>query len=228
MRNFIKTIIAVIFLPTLFFIAAETARFLYAGLGSFNTFLCFIFGAAVYAGIHFGYYDFSRVYVFGHELTHAFAAVLCGCRIRDIRIGSNSGYVKLTKCNAFVALAPYFIPIYTVGVGILYCALELFWDISAYRLVFVFLAGFCTAFHFIQTFKTLFEAEQPDLKLAGGKIFSCISITLVNLLILALLCKVLFPEQVSLLAALRGVCGGTYNTWRILVNYIVEYAVNAS
>lgn len=227
MRNFLKTVVAVLFLPTLFFAAAQTARLLYAGLGNFKTFLCFLLGIGVYAGIHFGFYSFSRMYVLGHELTHAIAALLCGCRIRDIHVGKDSGYVKLTQCNSFVALSPYFIPIYTVLLGLVYCGLELWRDMAPYRLIFVFGVGFFTAFHFIQTFKTLFEAQQPDLKLAGGKVFSAISITLVNIIILALLCKILFPEQVSLLQSVRNVWGGTYNTWRILVNYIIELTFNA-
>ncbi len=228
MRNFLKTLIAVLFLPTLFFAAAQTARLLYAGLGNVKTFLCFLLGILLYAGIHFGFYNFSRMYVLGHELTHAVAAILCGCRIKDIYVGKDSGYVKLTQCNAFVALAPYFVPAYTVCLGLVYCGLTLWRDMAPYRLWFVFASGFFTAFHFIQTFKTLFEAQQPDLKLAGGKVFSAISITLVNVVILALLCKILFPEQVSLTEALRNVWDGTYNTWRILVNYIIERVFNAA
>ena len=164
---------------------------------------------------------------YGKAATYGQIALLCGCRIRDIHVGKDSGYVKLTQCNAFVALSPYFIPAYTVLLGLLYCGLSLWRDMEPYRLVFVFGVGFFTAFHFIQTFKTLFEAQQPDLKMAGGKVFSAISISLVNIIILALLCKILFPEQVSLLQSLRNVWGGTYNTWRILVNYIVELSFNA-
>lgn len=228
MRNFIKTVIAVLFLPTLFFVAAQTARLLYAGLGNLKTMLCLLAGAGVYAALHFGVYNFSRMYVLGHELTHAVAALLCGCRIKDIYVGKDSGYVKLTQCNAFVALAPYFVPAYSVALGVVYCGLDLWRDMTPYRLFFVFALGFFTAFHFIQTFKTLFEAQQPDLKLAGGKVFSSVSIIFVNLLVLAVLCKILFPQQVSLTQALYNVWGGTYNTWRILVNYIIERIFNAA
>ena len=127
-----------------------------------------------------------------------------------------------------MALAPYFVPAYTVCLGLVYCGLTLWRDMAPYRLWFVFASGFFTAFHFIQTFKTLFEAQQPDLKLAGGKVFSAISITLVNVVILALLCKILFPEQVSLTEALRNGWDGTYNTWRILVDDIIERVFNAA
>ena len=87
--------------------------------------------------------------------------------------------------------------------------------------------GFFTSFHFIQTFKTLFEADQPDLKLAGGKVFSVVMIVSANLVVLAILLKGVFPESVSLRQASFNVIRGTLNTWRILVNYIVERFINA-
>ncbi len=227
MKNALKTLLAVLLLHTLFLAAAQTARLLYGTLGNIKMFACFAGGAAVYGAIHFWVYDFSRVYVLGHELTHAVAALLCGYRIKDISVRQDSGYVKMTQCNAFVALAPYFIPAYTVALGFLYCALTWVADLTPYRWAFVALAGFCTAFHFVQTFKTLFEADQPDLKMAGGKVFSAVSITFVNLMILAVLCKVLFPQQTNLSDAALRVATGTYQTWRIFVNYIIERIYNA-
>ena len=109
-----------------------------------------------------------------------------------------------------------------------YAITNLFVDLTPYRQLFLFVIGFCMAFHIVQTFKTLFEADQPDLKLAGGKVFSVVTITLANLLVLAVVLKVLFPEAVSLLAAGKNVLAGSVNVWRIIVNYIVEKAVNAA
>lgn len=225
--KFLKFIFALILLPTLFFMLAETGRILLAVLGHVGTAVSFITGALIYAGIHYGYYNFSRPYVFMHEMTHALAALLCGCRIKDVSVGEESGYVKMDRCNAFVVLAPYFVPGYVI-VTVFVCVIgDLFVDLTPYRQVFLFLVGFFTAFHFIQTFKTLFEADQPDLKLAGGRVFSVIVIVLANLTVLALLLKGLFPETVPLVQAGGRVFFGTVNVWRILVNYIVEHALNA-
>ena len=77
-------------------------------------------------------------------------------------------------------------------------------------------------FHFIQTFHTLWEADQPDLELAGGKFFSCVSIVLVNMLVLAGVLKILFPADVELLEALRQVAAQTSKGGQIIVNYIRE------
>ena len=77
------------------------------------------------------------------------------------------------------------------------------------------------AFHFVQTFHTLWEADQPDLKMAGGKFFSCVTIVLVNMLVLALVLKILFPQDVFLGRAASQVVYQTATTARIIVNYIL-------
>ena len=228
MTRLLKLLIALLLLPTAALTFAETARILFAVLGHLQAAVSFIAGAVVYAGVHYGYYDFSRPYVFAHEMTHALAALLCGFRIKDVSVGQDSGYVKMDRCNAFVVLAPYFVPAYTLAAAFVYAMANLFVDLTPYRQVFLFVIGFCTAFHVTQTFKTLFEADQPDLKLAGGKIFSVVMITLANLVVLALVLKALFPEAVSLAEAGKNVLAGTVNIWRIIVNYIVEKAVNAA
>ena len=224
--RFLKFAVALFLLPTLAFTLLETGRILVTVLGNFRQAIGFLLGASVYAGIHFGIYNFSRPYVFIHEMTHALAALLCGGRVRDIRIGKDSGYVKMDKANAFVVLAPYFVPGYVLATAFCYVVGDLFWNLLPYRQIFLFLIGFWMTFHFIQTFKTLFEADQPDLKLAGGKVFSTITIVLANLVVLAVVLKGLFPESVSLCDTAVGIAKATLNAWRILVNYIVEYLIN--
>ena len=228
MVRLLKLLIALVLLPTAVLTFAQTVRILLAVLGQLSAAVSFIAGLVVYSGIHYGYYNFSRPYVFAHEITHALAALLCGCRIKDVSIGQDSGYVKMDRCNAFVVLAPYFVPAYVIAAALVYVIADLFVDVSPYRQVFLFVIGFFMAFHFIQTFKTLFEADQPDLKLAGGKVFSVVMITLANLVVLAVVLKALFPETVSLLEAGKNVLAGTVNIWRIIVNYIVEKAINAA
>ena len=222
-----KTFIALLLLPTAFFTMVETGRILLSVLGHLGAAISFLLGVVVYAAIHYGCYNFSRMYVFMHEMTHALAALLCGCRIKDISIGRDNGYVKMDRCNAFVVLAPYFVPGYVLISMMCYMVGNLFVNLAPYREIFLFLIGFFTSFHFIQTFKTLFEADQPDLKLAGGKFFSVVMIILSNLMVLAFVLKGIFPEAVSLGIAGKNVLIGTINVWRILVNYIVEHVINA-
>ncbi len=228
MIRLVKLFIALLLLPTAVLTFAETVRILLAVLGQVSAAISFIMGVLIYCAIHYGYYDFSRPYVFAHEMTHALAALLCGCRIKDVSVGQKSGYVKMDRCNTLVVLAPYFVPGYVIVVAFVYMIADLFVDVTPYRQVFLFVIGFFTAFHFIQTFKTLFEADQPDLKLAGGKIFSVVMIMLANLVVLALVLKALFPETVWLVQAGKNILLGTINIWRIIVNYILEKAINAA
>lgn len=223
----LKFMVAVLLLPTVCFTLVETGVILVHVLGHFKAALSFVLGAGIYAVIHYAWYDFSRMYVFMHEMTHALAALCCGSRVKDVCVGRESGYVKMDKTNTLIVLAPYFVPGYVLVVVFGYIIGDLFTDLTPYRQVFLFLIGFFTSFHFIQTFKTLFEADQPDLKLAGGKVFSVVTIILANLVVLAVLLKGVFPEEVSLQAAAMNVVRGTLNTGRILVNYIVEHFINA-
>ena len=226
MVRFLKFILALVLLPTLILCGIEFCWLFKSTLGQWKNLSLFLGGAAVYAIIHYTWYDFSRFYVFGHEMTHALAAFLCGYKVHKISIKKDNGFVKMDKTNAFVVLAPYFVPFYTLVFAFCYMIGGLFADITSYGAYMLFAVGFLTAFHLIQTFKTLWETDQPDLQLAGGKIFSLVTITLVNLIVLACVFKILFPAQVRLTAASLHVLQGSLNVWRIIVNYIVEQVIN--
>ena len=222
MSKFWKFLLALVLLPITCLVVWQEVRLLLGVLGHLSAAISFVLGVAVYALIHYKWYDFSRPYVFMHELTHAVAALLCGARIKDVHVGKESGYVKMSHTNTFIALAPYFVPGYVVCVALAYLFVSLFADVTPYRQAVLFLVGFFMAFHFIQTFHTLWEADQPDLELAGGKFFSCVTIVLVNMLVLAVVLKILFPADVQLLEALSRVARQASKGGQIIVNYIRE------
>jgi len=222
MGKLCKFLLALVLLPITLLVVIEDARILLGVVEHLSAAISFVMGAAIYAGIHYGYYKFSRMYVFMHEMTHAIAAILCGIRIKEVHVGQESGYVKMQRTNTFVVLAPYFVPGYVVLIAVIYAGLSLFFDLTPYRQIVLFLLGFFMAFHFIQTFHTLWEADQPDLKLAGGKVFSCVSIVLANMLVLAVVLKILFPQAVDLCGAAQEVAAQTATGARIIVNYILE------
>lgn len=227
MARFFKFILALVLLPTLVLTGVELGILFKATLIQWKNLLLFLGGATVYVIIHFAWYDFSRFYVFGHEITHALVAFLYGYRVHKISVNKDNGFVKMDKTNTLVVLAPYFIPFYTLVFAFCYLVGGLFTEMKPYGSYMLVAVGFLTAFHLIQTFKTLWEADQPDLKLAGGKVFSLVTITFVNLVILACMLKILFPQQVQLVAAGFNVLRGSLNVWRIIVNYIVEQIINA-
>jgi len=226
--RFLKFLLAVILLPTVFFVLLQTGHILLTVLGHFQTAAAFVAGAAGYAVLHYTVYDFSRPYVFMHEFTHALAAFLCGARVKDMCVKRDSGYVKMDKTNVLIALAPYFVPGYVLLTVFLYVVAGLFWDVTPYRWLLLGAVGFFMSFHFIQTFKTLFEADQPDLKLAGGKVFSVVLIVLANLVVLAIVLKGGFAEQVHLKSAAVAVIKDTVNLWRSLIHYIYAWYTRAA
>src|SRR5947207_3119399 len=80
-------------------------------------------GIVVYALFETIFTRPMRTYVFGHELTHALAAMAMGGKVHKFHVSAKGGSVTLSKTNFFVALAPYCIPIYTLflflGYGVL-------------------------------------------------------------------------------------------------------------
>lgn len=226
MKKFTKFLIALLLLPTAVLAVAAVGRIFIKVFGEWRAALCFCGGAALYSLIHFAWYNFSRPYVFIHEMTHALAAFLCGYRIKDISVRKNSGYVKMSNTNTFVVLAPYFIPGYLVVGAVLYGIAEYFVDLTPYRYAGLAAAGFLLCFHIIQTVKTLGETDQPDLTLAGGRFFSVIMIVLANMVVLAVVLKILFPQEIILGDYARQTLRASLNAWRIIVNYIVEYITN--
>lgn len=142
-------------------------------------------------------------YVLGHELTHALAAWALGGSVYGMKVAEDGGHVDLSHSNAFIALAPYCVPLYVCAVALGYrVALWLRPDFAGEAL-FLGLMGAALAFHLLLTWDALTQSVQPDLKAAGGVFFSWSIIAAVNGLVVLLLLKALFPESVALLARLR-------------------------
>jgi hypothetical protein len=138
-----------------------------------------------------------RPYVAAHELTHALAAVFSGVRVRKISVKKQSGYVLLDSTNAFISLAPYFIPFYTLAAAAAYWGAGFFWKAGPFRPWFLGAAGFTLAFHLLHTADVLSGPVQSDLKKAGGAVFSLPLLLILNCLGLAVALKLLFPELLS-------------------------------
>jgi len=142
----------------------------------------------------------DRLYVTAHELTHALAAVISGVKVRRISVKKSSGYVLLDSTNAFISLAPYFIPFYTLAVSAAYWTAGAFWPVAPYRPWFLGAAGLTLAFHLLHTADILTGPVQSDLRKAGGPVFSLPLLVLLNCLALAAALRLLFPGLLSLRA----------------------------
>jgi len=131
---------------------------------------------------------FLYLYVLGHELTHILFIKVFRGRVSDWGVSVKGGYVTTDKTNIVIALAPYFVPFWSVLLLAVFGALE--WAVVlppvAEKVLYGTL-GFSWAFHLLWTL-WMIPRDQPDLR-ENGTFLSLIIIYLVNLLLLVgLLC----------------------------------------
>src|SRR5438874_12772507 len=132
------------------------------------------------------------VYVFGHELTHAFWALLMGGRVSRFRVGREGGHIVTDRNNFWIALAPYFFPLYSLIVIAGYGVLGMFFNVQPYGRLLYALIGATWAFHFTFTCWVI-PKKQTDLS-DHGTFFSLVGIYLMKPLLLSVL-LVLAPAQ---------------------------------
>src|SRR5437867_12821117 len=135
--RWVKFIFAIFLLPvcailtqtffTVFARAAMTQR-LWAG----QEFWFFSLGAVLWLIAFSGLPLPILLYVFGHELTHAVWIWFMGGRVSRFRVSSDGGHVVTSKANFWIALAPYFFPIYSILVIAIYGVLSLFLNMQPY------------------------------------------------------------------------------------------------
>lgn len=217
MKRAVKFLIGFILLPLAFCILLSVCEVLWYIIKSYKITLCFMLGALLYFLTHLFFYNFSRFYVFAHELSHAAAAWICGYKVSGLSVGSESGEVKVSNINTFVLLAPYCIPLYSMAVTLIYLILNLLWPAAAdYGSVFLALFGFFTMLHLMHTYKALTETEQSDITRAGGGVFSFSLIVLINMVVILALIEIYFPGMVPVWALAGGIIRRTLAFWKWL------------
>jgi hypothetical protein len=188
--RWLKFVIAIFLLPlcailtqtffTVFARATVTHR-LWAG----EEFWFFSLGAVLWLIAFFGLPRPMLVYVFGHELTHALWVWMMGGRVTRFRVGREGGHIVTDRNNFWIALAPYFFPLYSLLVIGVYGALGLFFDVQPYGRLLYALIGVTWTFHFTFTC-WMIPKKQTDLT-DHGTFFSLVVICLMNLLLLSVM-----------------------------------------
>ena len=154
-----------------------------------------------------------RVYVFGHELTHAVAAWGIGAKVSSFKVSAEGGHVDVSHSNLFVSLAPYCIPFYTIL--IIFGFRVFLWIKPEASISGFFMAaiGFSIAFHWIKTSECLWDVRQPDLTAAGGVVFSLALIGISNGVVLLVILKALFPRSVFVISAFETIGRLSFAFW---------------
>lgn len=120
-----------------------------------------------------------RLYVLGHELTHALWGVAFGARVSNLKVGLSGGSVALSKSNVWITLAPYFFPFWTILVVALALATRCFVSPLPWPCAWLFAIGFTWCFHVCFTIRSLMQ-PQPDIQ-EYGHLFSYVLIWLFNI-----------------------------------------------
>ena len=197
--KWVKFIFAIFLLPmcgvltqTFFtaFARATVTQRLWAG----EEFWFFSLGAVLWLIAFFGLPRPILIYVFGHELTHALWVWLMGGRVSRFRVGPDGGHVVTTKANFWIALAPYFFPIYSILTIAVYGGLSLFLNMQPYGRLLYAVIGATWAFHFTFTC-WMIPKNQTDLT-DQGTFFSLVVIYLMNLLLLSVM-LILASRQIT-------------------------------
>jgi hypothetical protein len=195
--RWVKSVFAVFLLPicailsqTFFtvFARATVTQQLWAG----EEFWFFSLGAVLWLIAFFGLPRPIVLYVFGHELTHALWVLLMGGRVSRFRVSREGGHVVTNRTNFWIALAPYFFPIYSILAIAIYGVLSLFLNMQPYGRLLYAVIGATWAFHFTFTC-WMIPKNQTDLS-DQGTLFSLAVIYLMNLLLLSVMLILASPH----------------------------------
>jgi hypothetical protein len=195
--RWVKFIFAIFLLPicavltqTFFtvFARATVTHHLWAG----EEFWFFSLGAVLWLIAFFGLPRPIVLYVFGHELTHALWVLVMGGRVSRFRVGRDGGHVVTNRSNFWIALAPYFFPLYSILAIAAYGVLSFFLNIQPYGRLLYAVIGATWAFHFTFTC-WMIPKNQTDLS-DQGTFFSLVIIYLMNLLLLSVMLVLASPQ----------------------------------
>lgn len=125
------------------------------------------------------------IYVLGHELTHALAALVSLGKVQALRIDLDGGYVETDADNIIIALSPYFVPLWMCCWLLVLWAANAIYPFPEWRAWFYAGLGFWWSFHIYWTVWVI-PREQPDM-LENGLLFSLLLILVMNIAILLLI-----------------------------------------
>ena len=221
--RWINTLIGIFLLPiagllTQTFFTALSRETISHGLWASEEFWFFGLGSILWLMVFFGLPRPLVIYVFGHELTHAIWVWLMGGRVTAFKVSREGGHIITDKNNVMIALAPYFYPIYSMLLLVIYGIAAIFTDVTPYHRIFFVLLGASWAFHSSFTI-WMIPKGQTDLTYYGT-FYSLVIIYIMNLLVLSVMLVVAAP-QISFLNFAQELLANTEDfsawAWALLI-----------
>lgn len=178
-------------------------------------------GAIAYLVVHVLFKKPILTYVFSHELTHAFFAVLFGGTLKSFHASDRGGRVTVTKSNFIITLAPYFFPLYTFFFLVLYLIARAAAAGNTAINTLIFFSGVSFTFHLMLTLIFL-QTDQSDIK-EQGAVFSYPLIFLFNIFFAAFLINLYMADHEDYL---RFLAGGIIKSTNMIVDlFSVAYGL---
>lgn len=195
-QRWVNTVVGMFLLPvaavlTQTFFTCLSRETVSHGFWASEQFWFFALGAILWLGVFFGLPRPLLVYVFGHELTHALWVWIMGGSVTSFRVTRQGGHITTDMHNFWIALAPYFFPLYSVLAIVLYGIAALFWDVAPLRQPLYGVLGFTWCFHLTFTL-WMIPKGQTDLTY-HGTFFSLVIIYILNVLALSVFLIVASP-----------------------------------
>ncbi len=182
--RFFKFLIALFLIPVCIATVAGLMSQVFSLGGSYSL-IYFITGFLSYLILQTFVFTPFRIYILGHELTHALWSLAFGGQVKKLKVFKTRGEVQVTKVNFLITLAPYFFPFYTFLILAIYYSINFFYPLKNFFPFLIFLIGFSWSFHLSFCFFSL-RKEQSDLQ-QGGMFFSIVIIWLMNIIVLSLI-----------------------------------------
>ena len=162
---------------------------------SFENSLFFLIGLTLCLSIFYFIPKPFKIYVLGHELTHALWAIIMGKKVLNIKVSKKGGHVEISKSNFWISLSPYFFPFYTFVCILISLVIYYFFKNLFYEKIFYLFIGLTWMFHFLFTVEAL-KTKQSDIT-EHGKIFSYFIIYFMNILFISLGLVFFFKINIS-------------------------------
>ena len=191
-KKIFKILLAVLFIPIVIASTKASLRTL-ENLSFLNINLFLLIGGFfIYPVFHIVFLKPMYIYTLGHEVVHVLATWLCGGKVTSFHISREGGSVTTSKSNSFISLSPYFVPIHTIFLVLVYWILSRFFDLSGFNREIVFFIGFTMSFHVFMTVEVM-KVKQPDM-FKAGYLFSVLFIYLANIIVVMFAMSLMFKS----------------------------------